>query len=59
MVWLITEFLNFIEKQNVVVDYQLYVPDITYIGMNCGQRKQNKRSSRQTSYKEVGRKPTA
>ena len=25
--------------QNVVVNYELYVPDITYIGMNCGQRK--------------------
>ena len=44
--------------QNVVVDDQLYVPDISYIGMNCGQGKQNKRFSRQTSCKEVERKAT-
>ena len=45
--------------QNTVVNYQLYVPDITYIAINCGQKEQNKIFSRQTSCKEVGRKSTA
>ena len=45
--------------QNAIVNYQLYIPDITDIGMDCGQRNQNDGSSIPTACKEVGRKPTA